>query len=201
VQTDKDYEIVLLCRAQAGESAAFDELYALLEPMIARFVRRLVGEGQAAEDIAQDTMTAFYFSLARINPPHMMRPFVFRIARNRAYDLLRYQGRHDHTPLETDDEDAVQVRISFDLAGEDAPLDDVTHWLLLQLEVREAMEFLPEVQRQTLILYAEEGLTYIEIAAVMHVSIGTVKSRLFHAKRGLRGLMRPATLRAIEDDL
>ena len=57
--------------------------------------------------------------------------------------------------------------------------EEVAHWLLLRLEVQAAMNKLPELQRQTLILHAEEGLAYQEIAEAMDTSIGTVKSRLF----------------------
>jgi transposase len=72
--------------------------------------------------------------------------------------------------------------------------------MLLALEVREAMDQLPESQRQTLILYSEEGLSYTEIADIMDVSIGTVKSRLFYAKKNLRGLIRPATLDVLAEE-
>ena len=79
--------------------------------------------------------------------------------------------------------------------------EDVAHWLMLHMEVQEAMDQLPELQRQTLILYAEEGLSYAEIAEVMNTSIGTVKSRLYYAKRQLRKLLHPDTLRALDEDL
>ncbi|MBK8136853.1 MAG: hypothetical protein IPK52_13635, partial [Chloroflexi bacterium] len=76
--------------------------------------------------------------------------------------------------------------------------EEVTHWLLLGLEVRQSIDRLPELQRQTLILFCEEAMSHAEIAEVMDVSIGTVKSRLFHAKKGLRGLVRPELLLAIQ---
>jgi RNA polymerase sigma-70 factor (ECF subfamily) len=76
--------------------------------------------------------------------------------------------------------------------------EEVAHWLLIQLEVREAIDRLPEMQRQALILYSEEDLSYTEIAAVMETTVGTVKSRLFHAKQTLRRLLRPETLEALD---
>jgi RNA polymerase sigma-70 factor (ECF subfamily) len=74
----------------------------------------------------------------------------------------------------------------------------VTYWLLLYLEVQEAMERLPEVQRETLILYSEENLSYAEIAEAMNTSIGTVKSRLYYAKKTLRQLLSVETLQALD---
>lgn len=185
----------LLREAQGGSCEAFEQLHALLEPPVRRFVYRLIGHAQEAEDITQDTFIALYTNLRSIHPAERLRPYVFRIARNRCYDALRRHGRYEQVSL---DEEPMDLRVSFQHSTlADAP-EDVTHWLLLRLEVQEAIDRLPELQRQTLILYCEEELTYAEIAEVMSVSIGTVKSRLFHARSGLRGQLRPETLRAIQ---
>ncbi|MEP7291144.1 MAG: sigma-70 family RNA polymerase sigma factor [Chloroflexota bacterium] len=192
----------LLRLAQQGDGDAFEQLHAALAPGIGRFVRRLVGDGQEAEDVVQDTLLALYLNLNRIEPVEKLRPYVFRIARNRCYDILRRNGRYEEVSIDADNDDPYRVRVSFELADEyTTPPDEVAHWLLLQLEVREAIDDLPELQRQTLMLFAEESLTYAEIAEVMDVSIGTIKSRLFHAKRGLRARMNPETLEAIMEAL
>jgi RNA polymerase sigma-70 factor (ECF subfamily) len=187
-------EADLLRLAQGGDYDAFEALHALLEPPLARFVRRLIGSAQEAEDIVQDTFISLYRALARIDPPEKLRPYLFRIARNRCYDSLRRQGRYDQLSL---DDEPVSLRVSF-TAGQDVPQpEDVAHWLLLYMEVQEAMDRLPELQRQALIMYSEQELSYAEIAEAMSVSVGTVKSRLFHAKKTLRGLLRPETLLAL----
>ena len=192
----------LLQLAQQGDDDAFEQLHAALAPGIGRFVRRLIGDGQEAEDVVQDTLLALYLNLNRIEPVEKLRPYVFRIARNRCYDILRRVGRYEEVSIDDDGDDPMRVRVSFEIADERAtPPDEVAHWLLLQLEVREAIDSLPELQRQTLMLFAEESLTYAEIAEVMDVSIGTIKSRLFHAKRGLRARLKPETLEAIMEAL
>lgn len=196
--SDQALEQHLLQQAKDGDYLAFDALHQLLEPDIMRFVRRLIGNTQEAEDIVQDTFLSLFTHMGRIRPEENIRPYVFRIARNRAYDILRRQGRYEQVSL---DDDPVSVRISFDIAeqqGSNLP-EDVTHWLLLNLEVREAMENLPELQRQALILYSEEEMSYAEIAEVMDVSVGTIKSRIFHAKKNLRRLLNPDTLAAIQE--
>ena len=191
----QENETAWLIEAQAGDYSAFDLLHTALEPSILRFVRRLVGSQQAAEDITQDVFIALFKNLDQVDPPEKLRPYLFRIARNRCYDLLRKQGRYEHVTL---DDEPMQVRVSF-LHQQELPPDEVTHWILLNMEVQEAMEQLPEVQRQTLILYSEEDMSYAEIADIMDVSMGTVKSRLHHAKKNLRRLIRPQTLLAIQD--
>ena len=80
----------------------------------------------------------------------------------------------------------------------DSQPEEATYWLLMYLEVQEAMERLPEVQREALILYSEENLSYAEIAEAMNTSIGTVKSRLFYAKKTLRQLLSVETLQALD---
>lgn len=195
-------EAELLKLAQEGDYDAFEALYTALEPGLARFVRRLIGDGYEAQDVVQDTLMSLYVNLVKIDPPEKLRPYVFRIARNRCYDILRRQGRFEQVSIDADEDDGMNVRVSFQLADDRAQLpEEVSHWLLLHLEVTEAIERLPELQRQALILYAEEELSYAEIADVMNVSMGTVKSRIFHAKQTLRRLLRPATLEAIEDEI
>lgn len=192
----RELEYRLLEQARAGDHSAFGELQEVLEPPIRRFVRRLIGYHDAEDDIVQTVFIALYRSMHRIDPVENLRPYVYRMARNRCYDELRSQGRFQKVSL---DEEAAEMWVSFTAAQDEMPhSEDVAHWLLLHLEVREAMDRLPEFQRQTLILYAEEEMSYAEIARAMNCSIGTVKSRLFYAKRTLRQLVRPETLEALE---
>lgn len=184
-----------LLAAQAGQSGAFETLYAALAPEVTRFVRRLLNDDLMCDDIVQDTFLTLFIHLSDITPPERLRPYVFRVARNACYDLMRLWGRRPGVSL---DDDHAHERIAFDLHEDgDAP-DEVTHWLLLSLEVREAIDRLPEHQRQTLILFCEQDMSHAEIGEIMGVSIGTVKSRLFHAKKTLRGLVRPEVLAAIQ---
>lgn len=174
---------------------AFAELQQGLEGTLRRFVRRLIGTHDAEDDILQTVFISLYRNMHRIEPVSNLRPYVFRMVRNRCYDELRQQGRYEHVSM---DDEPMDMMVSFTAAGEVPETEEVAHWLLLQLEVREAMERLPELQREALILYAEEGLSYAEIATAMNTSVGTIKSRLFHAKRTLRALLTPETLRALD---
>jgi RNA polymerase sigma-70 factor (ECF subfamily) len=192
------YEHQLFRQVRAGNMAALETLLALLEPPIRRFIRRLIGKHDAEDDIVQMVFIALYRHRDRIEPVENLRPYVFRMVRNRCYDELRRQGRYREMSL---DDEPVEWRVSFTAADEQpAGTEEVAHWLLLQLEVQEAMDRLPELQRQALILYAEEGMSYAEIAEVMGTGVGTIKSRLFHAKRTLRRLLRPETLTALEEE-
>lgn len=188
----------LLIAAQAGDIDAYTELQLLLDPDIRRYVKRIISDPYAVDDVIQETFLAFYQHLHRIEPVEMLRPYLYRIARNKCYDdLRRYQRTGENESL---DEDEVYLRVSFTEAHHQPKPDDLTHWMLLHLEVQEAIDQLPAVQRETLQLFCEEQMTYGEIAAVTGASIGTVKSRLFYARKNLRGLLRAATLAVLDDE-
>lgn len=189
-------ETVLLYAAQGGDYEAFGALQLILEPEVRRFVWRLVGDSEA-DDVTQEVFVALFKNLEQIDPPAKLRPFVFRVARHRAYDALRRRGRYE--PVTLDDEPLMEW-ISLVNAEVGRP-EEIAHWLLIHLEVQEAMNRLPELQRQTLILYAEEGLSYAEIADIMETTVGTVKSRLHYAKKTLRQLLRPETLKSLDEEL
>ena len=192
------YEQQLLIDAQDGDMTAYEELQRILEPDIRRYVRRKIYDVYAVDDVIQETFLAFYRNLHRIDPPDNLRPYIFRIARNKCYDDLRkLERKSDDVSL---DDEPVRMRVSFTEAHHVPKPDDLTHWMLLHLEVQEAIEQLPDNQRETLQLFSEEQLTYAEIAAIMDVSIGTVKSRLYYAKKNLRGFMRPETLSVLDDE-
>jgi RNA polymerase sigma factor (sigma-70 family) len=172
---------------------AFAQVQALLEPGIRRFVRRLIGSDDAVDDIVQEVFISLYRNLHRIRPIENVRPYAYGIARKRCYTELRRRRRSREDLPDLD-----QIEMLPDNASRP---DEITHLLLLTLEVRDAINKLPEMQRQTLILFCEEDLSYVEIAQIMHTTVGTVKSRLHYAKQSLRGLMKPATLNAIEGEL
>jgi RNA polymerase sigma-70 factor (ECF subfamily) len=188
----------LLTQAQAGDCDAFEQLQTRLESPVRRFVWRLIGTSDAEDDIVQDSFISLYKNLHRIYPAEKLRPYLFRIVRNRCYDELRHLGRFRYVSL--DDEPVESWTAMNTLADGASQPEEVAHWLMLYLDVQKAIDRLPELQRQTLILYAEEELSYAEIAEVMNTSIGTVKSRLFYAKKTLRQLLSGETLQVLDSE-
>ena len=172
---------------------AFDALQKYLLPSLERFVYRLIGPREESKDILREAMLALWISLYRLETIEALLPFLYRVARNKAYDVLRTQGRFDMVEeTRTGGEESALTRIA-DLALN--PEDTLLRLTLWQ-EIQDAIERLPEVQRQTLILYAEEDFTYQQIADAMATDIGTIRSRLFHARRNLMRHLRPDTREA-----
>ena len=181
--------------AKASNRTAFDRLQATLDASVRRFVRRLVGISEAEDDIVQDAFLALYMNLERLESSEHLRPFLFRVVRNRCYDTLRRQGRFRYVPLEAASQDST-VNPAF-LTDRRKQPDEELHWKLLYSEVQKAIDRLPEIQRQAIILYCEENLTYAQIAEAMGADIGTVKSRIFYGRKNLRNLLNPEILEAL----
>lgn len=182
----------LLERARSGDSAAFQQLRGRLEKPVRRFVHRLVGSGDR-EEIVQDAFTALYMNLERIDPERL-RPFLYRVVRNRCYDELRRRGRFEVLAPE---EDAAEES-GYQRAPDPRPQPDaLVKWIFVHSELHQAIDRLPELQRQTLLLYSEEDLSYASIADAMGTDIGTVKSRLYYARRNLVRMLDPEILAAM----
>jgi len=185
----------LFQKARAGDRAAFDGLQKELEAPIRYFIRRLVGQSQSEDDIVQDAFLALYMNLERLDSGEHLRPFLFRVVRNLCYDELRRKGRFQLVSLDQGPDESGALFPP--LPDSRSPPDEEVHWILLYSEVQKAMERLPESQRQALILYCEQDLTYQQIAEAMATDIGTVKSRIHYGRKNLRKLLRPEILEAL----
>ena len=189
----------LLRALQDGDNDAFVLLMQRLESPLRRYVRRLIGDSDTEDDIVQDVFFSLYRKSDRIDARRGLRPYLFRMARNRCYDELRRQGRFQSVSLDEEPE-GKSFSLAETLPDPAEPTDELAHWLFIQLVVREAMEKLPENQRQALILYAEEQMSYAEIALATNTNPGTVRSRLSHARRTLRRLVPPWVLAALDSE-
>lgn len=163
--------------AKAGDRDAFNRLQEELETTVRRFIHRLVGVSPWEDDIVQDAFLALYVNIDRVEN---LRPFLFRVVRNRCYDELRRKGRFQSVLPDEAIDDNPDIYLSF-LTDRRPPPDEELHWNLIGSEVERGINRLPESQRQTMILCCEEDLSYQQIAEVMATDIGTVKSRIHYA--------------------
>ncbi len=193
----KPGEAELFKQARAGDKAAFSRLQSRLEPQARRFIWRLVGRIDEEDDIVQNAFVALYLNLGRLDSAAGLRPFLFRVVRNQCYDLLRRVGRYEVISIERPGPTPRETRLI--LADESLLPEEAAQWTSLLAELQGALDRLPELQRQTLILYALEKLSYAEIAEAMQVSLGTVKSRLHHARANVSSLLDPETRGALRE--
>src|SRR5579875_592121 len=176
-------EQLLACFA-AGHRQALDELFRRYRQPAYRVAYRLLGHEADALDAVQEGFIKALTHLHGFQGRSSFKTWLLRVVSNAALDLGR-QRRRDTISL-----DAAHTRevpdaglLTADEAGRGLERDD------LRRQLDKALECLSDVQRQTFVLFADGGLSYREIAEVMHTSIGTVMSRLFYARRKLRSYL------------
>ncbi|HEY0847331.1 MAG TPA: sigma-70 family RNA polymerase sigma factor [Noviherbaspirillum sp.] len=167
-------------RAQRGEGKAFSELVRRYQDRVYRFLLRLTRSQDDALDLTQDTFLRAYQGLERWRPQALFRTWLFRIARNAAFDLLRRDKRVEFVELEEDAE------IVDTAAGPEAVLETAQRYRLLE----SALERLPAEHREIVLLRDIEEMSYEEIAQVLDLNIGTVKSRIARARATLADRMQ-----------
>jgi RNA polymerase sigma-70 factor (ECF subfamily) len=181
-----DSEIQLLIeRAQAGDTRAFEDLARHEERALYRHALRIVGTTADAEDIVQEALFSAWRSIASFQGLSF-RAWLFRIATNRALDQLRSRKRRPELPLDPPDDDDITW------AEPVAPGPDLTQ-LAGDREALAAVEAalgaLPAEQRTALLLRDVEGFAYEEIAVITSVEIGTVKSRIHRGRLAVRNTL------------
>jgi RNA polymerase sigma-70 factor (ECF subfamily) len=163
---------LLAIRCQLGERAAFEALVARWHEPIWRYLRRLAGQDEAARDLMQDTWLRVLRGIASLREPAKLRPWMFGIARRVAMDRLRYEyARPAADDIELDA-----------LAAPDSDLALDADFAALDAGIAK----LPAFEREALTLFYLRELTIEEIAGLIGSPVGTIKSRLFRARRLLR---------------
>ena len=167
----QDELLVLQC--QEGDSEALKTLIARWQPRFARLAWRLTSEREAARDVVQDVWLAIVRGLARLDDPARFRPWAYRIVKNKCADWVRRRATR-RSAMEQLREHATRT-----VTDDEPNSGDISR-------LRDAMARLPDEQRMILSLHYSEEMSIVEIAAVLNVPVGTVKSRLFHARNRLK---------------
>lgn len=175
-------ELRLVDQAAGGDRDAQRRLFELHRDAAFHVALRITGRREDALDVVQDGFIRAFERLNEFQRGAQFRTWLLRIVSNRALDILRARKVRLAIPLDgEDDEGRVQLE---DRRGEVAPAADLERAELAE-RLRQAIESLPADQRAVFALYATGDLTYGQIAEVLGIPIGTVMSRLYHARRRL----------------
>lgn len=157
----------LLARVADQDDAAFERLYDEFSNRVFRYAFTLLHNEHLAQEAMQETMVAVWKGAGRFEGRSKPSTWIFGIARNQALSLLRREKRASHgSPPERVEEDPIR-RVH------------------TQERVLAALGALSPDHREVVHLTFYEGLSYSEISSILDVPAGTVKSRMFHAKRRL----------------
>lgn len=163
---------LLAIRCQLGEPGSMDALVERWHPSLWRYVRGLASDDDAAAEAVQDVWLRVVRAISGLRTAACMRAWLFGIARRVMMDRLRQAY-------------AEPERVKIDLAHIAAP-DDVDDRAEDLTQMHDALATMPLTERETLVLFYLRELTLAQMAEVLAVPIGTVKSRLFRARQMLR---------------
>jgi len=166
----------LIAQTRQGDRVAFGELIARHQAQVYHFSRRLLGNAEGAQDITQDVFIKAFLALDTWRPDAAFAAWLLRIARNACLDVLRAQQRYPQVSLEAQTEQLVAHSSS-------AEQHAIQTQRLEQLE--EALSKLSVEHREILILRDIEGFSYQEIAELLDINTGTVRSRLSRGRAAL----------------
>jgi RNA polymerase sigma-70 factor (ECF subfamily) len=174
----------LLERFCRGESEAFGALVRRYERELYGYLRRYLGDGNLAEDVFQNTFLQIYIKSGQYEPGRPVRPWLYTIATHQAIDALRRNGRHQAVSLDEARSESGEETLAglLDLLHCRGPSPvEAASVQERREQVRIQVEQLPDFLRQVLILAYYQGMRYRDIADILGIPVGTVKSRLHAA--------------------
>ena len=191
--TDPAHDLTLLTEMRNGSAVAFEQLYRRHQGPLYRFAVLRCGSAETAADIVQEIFLALLNNSLKFDPARgVLQGFLFGVARNllmKQHDAARRYPRISHT------------------ASTDEPVDDIADSAAGPLErllaseategVRNALQQLAPHYRDVVILYEMHDLSYMEIAQICNIDIGTVRSRLSRARARLVELLQADLARAL----
>jgi RNA polymerase sigma-70 factor (ECF subfamily) len=172
---DRLEEQRLVSRAKEGDMDAFERLVKMFQQSIYYLCRRMTGTHQTADDIAQETFIKAYFALSSFKDGMNFYTWIRKIAVNTSLNHLKSRKREE--PL-GDRDNAVM-----DLPQDELQQNEV------EKKFQEALQALPPEQKAILILRVNENQSYRDIARTLHISEGTVMSRLSRARQRLKKIL------------
>jgi RNA polymerase sigma-70 factor, ECF subfamily len=169
VAQDADELLAITREARLGSDAAFTSLFERFQAPIVNYLYRLMGDWDAANDLAQDTFLKAYNALPRTDESLQISPWLYRIATNTALDALRRRKRITWVPFSSDWEPH-------------SPYPDPATTHAESDAIQRALAQVPADMRVCLVLNMYQGLSYKEIAEALGVSVNLVAVRIYRGR-------------------
>ncbi len=179
----REQEAMIIQRVIGGETEAFELLVLEYQKNVYNVALRITGNAEDAADMAQEAFIKAYNSIASFKGDSRFSVWLYRIVTNVSVDFLRSRARRPASSLTVENEEGETVEL--EIADEGLSPERLMEAKLTSQAVRRGLEMLPEDYRQILLLREIQGLSYDEIAQVLDIEIGTVKSRIFRARKKL----------------
>jgi len=186
-------ELELVQELKAGSEQAFALLIAQYSHPIYSLIARSLRDPAEAADVTQEVFVKVFRSISSFHGEASLRTWIYRIALHEASNQRRWWSRHKKQELALDaplnDETGESFCLADLLAATDASPFDCAARNELRTHVEAALRALPDAFREVVVLREVEGFGYEEIAEILNVNIGTIKSRLTRGRAALRDLL------------
>lgn len=166
-----------------GDANAFEELVLKYEKTVYNLALRMVGDRDDAFDMTQEAFIKAYGSLSSFRGDSKFSVWIYRIATNVCLDFLRSKSRKQQVSLTVSDDDDEDAQLDIPDPSS-APEQQLMQKMSMQ-SVEEGLKTLPDKQRQILVMRELGGMSYAEIGKALSLEEGTVKSRIFRARKRL----------------
>jgi RNA polymerase sigma-70 factor (ECF subfamily) len=191
-----EQEATIVAELKAGSEAAYAWLIGEFQQPVYGLVYRIVNDTADAADTTQDVFVKVFRGMKNFHGESSLKTWIYRIALHEAANRRRWWFRHKARetsiePAEPDERGALDSELRSALADpSESPFDTFAH-REVQQRVEDELQKVPEPYRTTLILRDLEEMSYEEIAEVLDISLGTVKSRLTRGRAALRQRLAP----------
>lgn len=172
---DKD----ILIRAKAGDLGAFEYILSFYEKAVYNYCLRILKNTHNATDVAQDTFIKVYTHRKSIDPEKNIKTWIFTIATNTAYDLLRGKKRKPEISLDENDETNSNFETYYSKEEEGIVSD-----------VEKALGQVNPEYKKVLLLFYQQGFQYQEIADILEMPINTVKTHISRGREQLKDKLK-----------
>ena len=166
-----------------GDANAFEELVLKYEKTVYNLALRMVGDRDDASDMTQEAFIKAYGSLSSFRGDSKFSVWIYRITTNVCLDFLRSKSRKQQVSLTVSDDDDEDAQL--DIPDPSSDLEQQLMQKMSMQSVEEGLKTLPDKQRQILVMRELGGMSYAEIGKALSLEEGTVKSRIFRARKRL----------------
>lgn len=177
-------------RLMAGHDEALNNLMERHAEKLFHYLVRSLQSEEEAEDLAQETFVRVYQNRTRFDTNQKFSTWLYTIASNLVRNRYRWRRRHPHVSLDAQDEETGTEFGDHLAAGNDSPSESFQSTERAEV-VRRAVAALPEELRQPLILAEWEEKPQAEIAVILNCSVKAVETRIYRARKRLRGMLEP----------
>jgi len=178
-------EQTLIRQAQSEDLEAFNQLVLRHQDGLYRYVTALSDDSDLAVDITQESFVKAFQNIKALQGV-AFRPWLFKIATNTARDIARRSARHPLIPLHPKDDNSEEVESLNWLIDPNASVEDIVQANESSFHLYQLLSELPEVYRTILTLIDVQDMDYTEVAEILNVPLGTVKSRLARARMQMK---------------